>query len=103
KLGNFCVVEGKLTVIEYSDLPDELAEQRTASGELRFRAGSIAIHVMRCDFVEGLNHSEDGFRLPFHRAEKKVEHIDLDSGKLVAPQQPNAVKLEMFVFDALPM
>jgi UDP-N-acetylglucosamine/UDP-N-acetylgalactosamine diphosphorylase len=25
KLGNFCVVDGKVTVIEYSDLPDELA------------------------------------------------------------------------------
>ncbi len=103
KLGNFCVVDGKLTVIEYSDLPDELAEQRTESGELRFRAGSIAIHVIRVDFVASLNEAAEGFRLPFHRAEKKVEHIDLTTGQLIEPTQPNAVKLEMFVFDALPL
>ncbi len=103
KLGNFCMVDGKVTVIEYSDLPDELAEQRTETGELRFRAGSIAIHVIRVDFVESLNHAEDGFRLPFHRAEKKVPYLDLRTGQRIEPDKPNAVKLEMFVFDALPL
>jgi UDP-N-acetylglucosamine/UDP-N-acetylgalactosamine diphosphorylase len=26
KVGNFCLIDGKVTVIEYSDLPDELAD-----------------------------------------------------------------------------
>src|SRR5690606_36646108 len=43
KLGNFAVVDGKLIVIEYSDLPDELAEKRDERGTLLFNAGSIAI------------------------------------------------------------
>ncbi|MCC7146737.1 MAG: UDPGP type 1 family protein [Phycisphaeraceae bacterium] len=102
KLGNFCIVDGRMTVIEYSDLPDELAEQRLANGELRFRAGSIAIHVLRTDFVESLNTRAGGFALPYHRAEKKVPYLDLDTGQVVKPQNPNAVKLETFVFDALP-
>jgi UDP-N-acetylglucosamine/UDP-N-acetylgalactosamine diphosphorylase len=101
KLGNFCLINGKMTVIEYSDLPDELAEQRLPSGELRFRAGSIALHAIQVDFVEELN--KDGFSLPFHRAEKKIPHIDLDTGAPVKPEKPNAVKLETFVFDALPL
>ncbi len=103
KLGNFCVVNGKLTVIEYSDLPDELAEQRLPSGELRFRAGSIAIHVMSTAFVEDLNTRPGGFALPWHRAEKKVACVDLATGTVVEPAAPNAVKLETFVFDALPL
>lgn len=102
KLGNFCMVDGRVTVIEYSDLPDELAEQRTADGELRFRAGSIAIHLIRVDFVESLN-SGGGFALPFHRAEKKVPCVDLESAEAVEPDTANAVKLETFVFDALPL
>lgn len=102
KLGNFCLVDGKMTVIEYSDLPDELAYETTPDGGLRFRAGSIAIHVIRRDFIESLNASER-FALPFHRAEKKVAYVDLDSGETVSPHQPNAVKLETFVFDALPL
>lgn len=109
KLGNFCKVDGRVTVIEYSDLPDELAFQRLPAtegqkeGDLRFRAGSIAIHVIRKDFVASLNESAKGFALPFHRAEKKVPYVDLATGKEVSPTKPNAVKLETFVFDALPM
>jgi UDP-N-acetylglucosamine/UDP-N-acetylgalactosamine diphosphorylase len=101
KLGNFCTVDGKVTVIEYSNLPDELAEQTDASGALRFRAGSIALHAIRVDFVESLN-GGDGFSLPFNRAEKKVAFYDEDQGETVTPESPNAVKLETFVFDALP-
>jgi UDP-N-acetylglucosamine/UDP-N-acetylgalactosamine diphosphorylase len=101
KLGNFAMVEGKLTVIEYSDLPDELAEQRQPDGQLRFLAGSIALHALRRDFVEQLN--KHGFALPFHRAEKKVPCVDLSTGQPVKPEKPNAVKLETFVFDALPL
>ncbi len=100
KLGNFCLVDGKMTVIEYSDLPDEYAYETLENGELRFRAGSIAIHVIHVDFVESLNRG--AFGLPFHRAEKKVAFID-ENGAERRPQTPNAVKLETFVFDALPM
>ncbi len=103
KLGNFCMVNGRMTVIEYSDLPDELAYETTDTGQLRFRAGSIAIHMIRVDFVESLNQSKEGFGLPFHRAEKKVDFVDLDTGRLIQPREPNAVKLETFVFDALPL
>lgn len=106
KLGNFCVVDGKVTVIEYSNLPDELAEQTTPDGELRFRAGSIALHCIRVDFVESINTSSSGgqgFSLPFNRAEKKVAFYDEAKGETITPESPNAVKLETFVFDALPM
>lgn len=104
KLGNFCLVDGKMTVIEYSDLPEELARETLESGDLRFRAGSIAIHTIRRDFVESLNDEQrGGFGLPYHRAQKKVPHIDIDTGEPVEPATPNAVKLETFVFDALPL
>jgi len=100
KVGNFCLVDGKVTVIEYSDLPDELANKRNADGSLVFQLGSIAIHIISRKFVEKLN--AKGFALPFHRAVKKIPHID-QSGKLVEPSQPNGIKLETFVFDALPL
>lgn len=102
KVGVFCRVNGKTQVIEYSDLPKELAEKRDANGKLVFEAGSIAIHIIGVGFVEKLTAGGD-FALPLHRAEKKVPYIDLDSGEPVSPQTPNAVKLEAFVFDALPL
>lgn len=101
KLGNFCMVDGKLTVIEYCDMPEELARATTDDGHLRFSAGSIAIHVLSRSFVEKLTDGRS-MRLDFHRAVKTVPFVG-DDGNLVQPAEPNAVKLEMFVFDALPL
>lgn len=101
KLGNYCLVDGKVTIIEYSDMPEELAKSKTQDGRLRFRVGSPAIHVIRRDFVERL--TEGGrLQLPFHRAVKKVPCVDA-AGNAVEVKEPNAVKLEMFIFDALPL
>lgn len=101
KVGNFCKADGKIMVIEYSDLPDSYAEQTNADGSLRFNAGSIAIHVIATSFIQKLNKGR--FALPWHRADKKVPHVDLATGEVVEPDVPNAVKLETFVFDALPL
>ncbi|MGF1484937.1 MAG: UTP--glucose-1-phosphate uridylyltransferase [Opitutales bacterium] len=102
KLGHFCTQRGRMVVIEYSDLPDELAEQTTDAGNLRFNAGSIAIHVFKRAFVERCGSGTDpDFHLAFHRAEKKVATVDA-AGEPVTPASPNGVKFEMFVFDALP-
>ncbi len=101
KVGNFCVGDGVLQVIEYSDLPEALANQRNADGSLTFNAGSIAIHALRVDFVERLNRG-GSLTLPWHRAEKKVPYVD-DKGIEIKPDKPNAIKLEQFVFDAIPL
>ena len=100
KVGNFCLVNGKVTVIEYSDLPDELAEKRNPDGSLVFQLGSIAIHIISRNFVEKLNTKD--FSLPVHKAVKEIPHIDR-LGNPVEPDQPNGIKLESFVFDALPL
>lgn len=103
KVGVFCRAGGRTLVVEYSDLPTALAEARNPDGSLRFIAGSIAIHAIGVPFVERLTADRDRFGLPFHRAEKKVPFVDPATGALVTPERPNAVKLEAFVFDAIPL
>jgi len=100
KVGNFVSAGGVVQVIEYSDLPESLANQRNPDGSLRFNEGSIAIHALRVSFVERLNTGT--LSLPWHRAEKKVPFVDVQ-GNNVKPERPNAVKLEQFVFDAIPL
>lgn len=99
KLGVVVSVDGRPRVIEYSDLPAELAERRNPEGGLEFWAGSIAVHLLEREFIERL---VEGLHLPFHRAIKKVPFVD-ESGREVEPDEPNAVKFERFIFDALPL
>jgi UDP-N-acetylglucosamine/UDP-N-acetylgalactosamine diphosphorylase len=101
KVGNFVMADGLLQVIEYSDLPETLATQTNPDGSLRFNAGSIAIHALSIPFIERIN-AGGKLSLPWHRAEKKVPCVD-EQGQPIRPQTPNAVKLEQFVFDAIPL
>ena len=99
KLGNFAMIDDRLHVIEYSDLPDDVAEQTDEQGGLRFWAGSIAVHVFERALLERALSLKD--TLPFHIARKKVPHLSAD-GQLVEPSEPNALKFEKFIFDLLP-
>lgn len=99
KVGNVVIVDGRVQIIEYSDLPAKAAEACDAEGRLKLWAGNIAVHVMDTDFLRRV--ANDASQLPFHRANKKVPFID-DDGNLVEPEQPNAIKFERFIFDLLP-
>lgn len=92
--------DGCLGVVEYSELGKH-AYDIDESGALRFRAGSIAIHLFSVDLIEELGSGIDpAKRLPFHRAHKKVTTID-EAGNPHKPTKANGIKFEMFVFDAL--
>lgn len=101
KLGHFCIQDDKTVVVEYSDLPESMQEERDAEGGLRYRAGSIAIHLLSVDFVARVGGGEAEYALPFHRAHKKIPTLRPD-GSTAKPEEPNGYKFEMFVFDALP-
>lgn len=103
KVGVVGYLDGKLSVIEYSDLPDEVARQVLPDGSLRWWAGSIAIHVLDAGFLERLN--AGGFQLPFHKAEKAVPCVMPATGGTLRlkPGEKNGVKFETFIFDALPL
>lgn len=100
RVGNVVAVDGKTQIIEYSDLPEEFANQTEADGSLKLWAGNIAVHVMDRSFLESVQ--ADAAGLPFHRASKKVPYID-ETGELVQPETPNAIKFERFIFDLLPL
>ncbi len=103
RVGNFVMLDGRLVVIEYSDMPETLARARNPDGSRKYDAGSIAIHILSRAFVERLTADPAAFALPWHRAIKKVPYVDVATGQRVEPAEPNAVKLESFVFDALPL
>jgi UDP-N-acetylglucosamine/UDP-N-acetylgalactosamine diphosphorylase len=108
KVGVFCVQNGRLVVVEYSDLPMSMQQETEADGQLRYAAGSIAIHILDREFARRMASSAAGEgadresgSLAFHRANKKIPTVDT-TGAPLKPTEPNGVKFEMFVFDAVP-
>lgn len=99
KMGVFTQIDGRCTIVEYSDLPESLARETDEHGRLRLWAGSPAIHLFEVAFLERMTRDPD--RLPFHLARKKVPCLDA-SGKLIQPARENALKFERFIFDVLP-
>lgn len=99
KVGNLCLEGGRVKVIEYSEMPEEIAKQRNPDGSRTFDAANLAIHLLDVDFVERVAGSPTG--LPLRRAEKAIPFMN-DQGDREQPSRPNAVKLETFVFDVLP-
>lgn len=98
KVGAICYMDGKLGVVEYSDLDEENMYAKGEDGRLKFWAGSIAIHMLNVDFVESI--AAGNGSLPWHVAIKKIPAFDGE--KVIKPDEPNGVKFETFVFDALP-
>jgi len=101
KVGVFCASGGRTMVVEYSDLPASLATSVASGGSLRFSAGSIAIHAFGVPFLARI--AQGAGALPLHHAAKKVPHVSIPEGHAVEPSAPNAVKLETFIFDAVPL
>ena len=122
RVGHFCRQQGRVVVIEYSDMPMAMQREINPDGTLRYSAGSIAIHVIDREFARMMagpavakamagssRPAKSGTGeaaakapvLPFHRADKKISTVDA-AGRPVKPEKANGVKFEMFVFDALP-
>ena len=103
RMGVLTDINGRTEIVEYSELTPEQAARCDASGDWIFWAGNTAIHIFDREFVEQL--AADGGQLPLHIARKNVAFVN-DEGVAIKPEdpgRPNAIKLERFIFDALPI
>jgi UDP-N-acetylglucosamine/UDP-N-acetylgalactosamine diphosphorylase len=100
KVGVLAQRGGATTVVEYTELDEELRAARDTDGGLRYWAGNVAIHVFEVSFLRQLAREAEVL-LPYHASEKKIPGLDSD-GRRIEPETPNGLKLERFVFDALP-
>jgi len=95
KVGIFCKRNGRPSVIEYSEISDELAEERLENGELKYAESHILCNLFSLNAINKIASIE----LPYHVAFKKAKYIDCD-GNLIVSEKPNAYKFESFIFDA---
>ena len=95
KVGVFCKMNGHPKVIEYTELPEKMAEEVDENGELKFGESHIMCNLYTIEAIERISKEP----LIYHSAFKKNSYIDED-GKEVIPTKPNSYKFESFIFDA---
>lgn len=95
KVGVFCKKDNKPSVIEYTEITDEMAEAVDENDELLYGESHILCNLFNIKAIEEISTN----KLPYHSAFKKAKYID-ESGVIVVPHEPNAYKFEAFIFDA---
>lgn len=95
KVGVFCKINGKPEIIEYIDLPEEMAEERDKNGELMYGEVNIANYLLHYSVLEDLAN----VKLQYHPAFKKSGYIN-EKGEYTEPDKPNVYKFETFIFNA---
>lgn len=95
KVGVFCKMNGHPKVIEYAELPEKMAEEVDADGELKYGESHIMCNLYTIEAIEKISKEH----LMYHSAFKKNSYID-ENGREVIPEKENAYKFESFIFDA---
>lgn len=99
KVGVIAKQEGKVTVIEYSEMPDKESKATCDDGSLQFPCANLSLFSFSMDFIKktAVNHSSE---MPLHLAFKAVKYLD-SNGVSQLPEKPMAWKYEKFIFDVL--
>lgn len=97
-VGVCCIRDKKPTVIEYIDLPKELAEARNDDGTLKYGEAHFGCNYLSVKLLNKI--AEE--KLPYHSAKKKNKYFDVD-GNFVNADEINSIKSEMFIFDGFEM
>jgi UDP-N-acetylglucosamine pyrophosphorylase len=98
KVGVLCLRDGKPSVLEYSEMTEEMIYAKGDDGRYLYDSANIATHLFTREFLE----KNAAASLPFHVAHKKIAHVDA-SGAVANPEKPNAWKFELFMFDLFPL
>ena len=95
RVGVFGRMNGAPKVIEYTELPTEMAEETDLDGELKYGEAHIMCNLYTIEALEKISQET----LMYHSAYKKNSYID-DEGNEIIPDSPNSYKFEAFIFDA---
>ncbi|VDL93484.1 unnamed protein product [Schistocephalus solidus] len=81
----------------------KLVSPTSPTPRLLYSLGNICNHFMTRAFLERVCSADADAQLVYHIARKKVPHLDFATGEMVQPTEPNAYKLEKFIFDVFPL
>ena len=97
KVGVVCKLDGKPGVVEYTEISEEMANQRDENGELLYGEGYFGCSIFSRNLLEKITD-----KLNYHIAFKKNNYIDCNGNKIEATE-PNTYKFEAFIFEGFNM
>ena len=95
RMGTLCLKNGKVKVIEYSEIPEDMIEAKNEDGEMLFGESNVTCNLFSLKAIEEISQRD----LPYHKAHKAYGYMD-ENCKMVEAKDPNAYKFEYFIFDA---
>lgn len=95
KVGVFCKKQGRPSVVEYTEITEEMANLRDENGELVYGESHILCNMFNVEILEKM----ELVPLEYHVAYKKSDYVN-EEGIIIKPETPNAYKFESFIFDA---
>ena len=95
RVGVLCKKNGKVKVIEYTELQNEMRLAVDEYGEMIYGESHIMCNLYNIEAIEKASTKE----LKYHVAEKKAKYIN-EKGELVVPEKENCYKFEKFIFDS---
>lgn len=95
RVGAICKNNGRIKVIEYSEMSEEMQNKKNEDGEFTFGESHIMCNLFS---LKALNKLAKKY-LPYHIAYKKSEYMN-EKGEIIKPERPNVYKFETFIFDS---
>ena len=96
KVGVLCLDGDKPDIIEYYELTDEMANEKTEKGEYAYRFGVIMNYLFKLSQLEKIADQ----RIPVHIVTKKIERL-CEDGVTRKPDKENGKKFETLVVDLI--
>lgn len=94
KLGNVVLLNDKIHIIEYTELPQDKKEAMTPLGEFVYQYLNLGMLIFSLSFIYEVSRK----RLSYHVVRKASPR--LVEGRVIYSQEPFAYKFEKFIFDA---
>lgn len=95
RVGVFCKRNSRPSVVEYTEVTDEMANAVDENNEFLYGESHIMMNLFNINVIEGIAKE----KLPYHTAFKKCNYLNED-GEIIVATEPNAYKFESFIFDA---
>lgn len=94
KAGVYSLRDNKPSIIEYTEVSEEMANAKNPDGTYEFGDVNVGIYAFKLDSIKAALSKG----LPYHPAYKKVKHLD-EYGNEFTAETPDCIKFEMFLFD----